>query len=161
MKEFLGLNNIIDIPLFLRGIIITLYAMFLFRANSSRLFGDHSAFDFIISIILGAILGEAIVNNIPLIPSMIVCALIVLLHKLLAYISYKSHRFGKYIKGEKVLIYKNNKYVKNNLQCCRITENDVLQSLRMQWGIGNIKDVKEATLERNGQISFIMKNPIN
>lgn len=157
MSEFLGLNELLDYPLYLRGILITLYAIFLFRANSSRIFGEHSVLDLIISIILGAILGEAIVNNIPLLPSMIVCAFIVIIHRFLAYLSFKSSWFGRYIKGEKVVLYNSQGYCRENLKCCRITENDVLQALRTQRGITRIDDVKEATLERSGQISFLMK----
>ncbi|MCP0912978.1 DUF421 domain-containing protein [Legionella sp. 27cVA30] len=125
--------------------------------NLSRLYGNHTPLDFIIYIILGAILGEAIVNNLPLLPSILVCSLIVLLYRALAYITYKSHTIGKYIKGDKVPIIRDGKYIKKNLQCCRITPNDILQALRLQYGINTIKSVKHAMLERGGQISFQMK----
>ncbi|MDP1604945.1 MAG: DUF421 domain-containing protein [Legionella sp.] len=157
MDKLLGFSEIGEYGLYVRGIIITLYAMILFRTNSSRLYGNHSPLDFIIYIILGAILGEAIVNNIPLLPSMIVCALIVAIHRFLAFLSYKSHRIGKYIKGEKVNILKNGKYIEKNLRCCQITKNDILQALRSQHGLDKIDSVKMAILERGGQISFILK----
>ena len=64
MEKFLGLAEIGDYGLYLRGIVITIYAIILFRVNLSRLYGNHSPLDFIITIILGAVLGEAIVNNI-------------------------------------------------------------------------------------------------
>ena len=157
MDKILGWSEVFDYGLFLRGIIITLYAIILFRANSTRIFGNHSPLDFIIYIILGAILGEAIVNNTPLIPSMIVCALIVAMHRFLAYLSYKSHWLGTYIKGEKLCIIKNGKYVEKNIRCCRLTPHDILQALRLQHGLEKITTIKEATLERCGQISFIFK----
>lgn len=158
MDKFFGWTEILDWGLYFRGIIITLFAMILFRVNSARLFGNHSALDFIIYIILGAILGEAIVNNIPLLPSMITCALIISIHRFLAYLSYKSHRIGKYIKGDKMVLVKDGKYIEKNVRCCRVTPNDVLQSLRLQHSLEDIKKVKTATLERGGQISFIFKD---
>lgn len=157
MDKILGWSGVFDYGLYLRGIVITLYAIVLFRANSARLFGNHSPLDFIIYIILGAILGEAIVNNIPLLPSMIVCALIVAIHRILAYLSYKSHWLGTYIKGEKVCVIKNGKYIENNMRCCRLTPHDILQALRLQHGLEKITSIKKATLERGGQISFIFK----
>ncbi|MFC3907531.1 DUF421 domain-containing protein [Legionella dresdenensis] len=157
MEKFLGLNEILDYGLYLRGVCITLYAVIIFRINPSRLYGNHSALDFIIYIILGAILGEAIVNNIPLLPSMIVCTIIVLMYRALIYLTYKSHRIGKYIKGQKITIIRNGKYIKKNLQCTRLTTNDVLQALRLQYGVNSINQVKIAILERGGQISFQMK----
>lgn len=154
MEKFLGLNEIFDYGLYLRGIIVTLFAIVIFRVNLSRIYGNHSPLDFIIYIILGAILGEAIVNNIPLLPSLVVCTLIALLYRLLAYISYKSHSVGQYIKGDKVPLVKDGKYIRTNMKCTRLTPNDVLQALRLQYGINTIKSVKTAILERGGQISF-------
>jgi uncharacterized membrane protein YcaP (DUF421 family) len=158
MEEFLGINKILDYELYLRGIIITLYAIAIFRINLSRLHGEHSCLDFIIYIILGAILGEAIVNNLPLLPSIIVCTIIVLMYRILAYLTYKSHRIGKYIKGDKITIIKDGKYIQKNLKCTRVTTNDILQSLRLQYGVNDINLVKVAILERGGQISFQLKN---
>jgi uncharacterized membrane protein YcaP (DUF421 family) len=155
--SFKYLNEILDYGLYLRGVIITIYAIILFRTNSARLYGSHSPLDFIIYIILGAILGEAIVNNIPLISSMIVCTLIIAIHRFLAYLSFKSHRVGKYIKGEKLCIIKNGKYIQKNLRCCQMTTNDVLQALRIQHGVEDLDLIKKAILERGGQISFILK----
>lgn len=157
MDKILGWSELLDYGLYIRGFIITIYAIILFRANSNRLFGNHSPLDFIIYIILGAVLGEAIVNNIPLIPSMIVCTLIIAIHRLLAYWTYKSHWIGKYIKGEKICIVKNGKYIEKNIRSCQLTPNDILQSLRLQHGLEKISAIEEATLERSGQISFIKK----
>ena len=155
MEKIFGFYEITEYSLYIRGIIITLFAVILFRANLSRLYGNHSPLDFIIYIIIGAILGEAIVNNIPLIPSIITTSLIVSIYRLLAYISYKNHRIGKYIKGDKVLIIKDGKYVVKNLRCCRLTHNDILQALRIQHSKTDIKPVKESWLERDGGISFV------
>lgn len=156
--DIIGWKEVLDYGLYLRGIVITLYAILLFRTNSSRLYGDHSPLDFIIYIILGAILGEAIVNNIPLLPSMIVCALILIIHRFLAYLAFKSHRIGKYIKGDKITIVKNGKYIEKHLAACQMTKNDILQSLRLQKSEKDIACVKEAILERGGQISFILND---
>lgn len=158
MEQFFGINEVLDYGLYLRGIVITLYAIIIFRMNLSRLYGSHSSLDFIIYIILGAILGEAIVNNIPLLPSMIVSTLIVIMYKILAYLTYKSHRIGKYIKGEEITLIKNGKLINKNLKCTRVTIHDILQSLRCQYGINNIQLVKIAILERGGDISFQLKS---
>jgi len=158
MDKFFGWSELLDYGLYLRGISITFYAILLFRASSSRLYGNHSPLDFIIYIIIGAILGEAIVNNIPLLPSMIVCAFIIIIHRFLSFLSYKSHRIGKYFKGDKITIIKNGTYIEKNLRSCRLTSNDILQALRVQQNLVSISSIKEATLERSGQISFIIQD---
>ncbi len=157
MDNFFGFSELLDYGLYLRGIIITLFAIILFRASSTRLYGNHSPLDFIIYIIIGAILGKAIVEHLPLLPSMIVCTFIVIIHNFLSYLCFKSHWLGKYIKGENVCLVKNGRYIRENLKCCRLTSHDILQSLRIQHSMKKISSVEEALLERNGQISFILK----
>ena len=157
MAEFWGLKDVFDFSLYLRGIVVTIYAVAIFRINLSRIHGEHSPLDLIICIILGAILGRAILNNVPLLPSLIVTTIIILLYHFLVFLAFKSHRFGKYIKGDKIVIIKDGKYLKHNLKSCRITNNDVLQALRLQHGIEDIENIKTAILERCGQISFQMK----
>lgn len=158
MEQFLGLNDIFSYELYLRGILITLYSIIMFRLNLSRLHGSHSSLDFIIYIILGAILGEAIVNNIPLLPSIIVCTLIVLMYRLLTFLTYKNHTIGKYIKGDKIIIIENGQYVEKNMRCSHLTSRDILQALRLQYGKDSIEHVKLAVLERCGDISFQMND---
>lgn len=157
MGKFLGINQLLDYGLYLRAIMITLFAIFIFRVNLSRLYGSHTSLDFIIYIILGAILGEAIVNKIPLLPSLVVCIIIVILYRVMALLTYKSHLFGKYIKGEEIILIKNGKLIKKNLECTRVTHHDILQSLRLQKGTPQFHLIKTAILERGGQISFEMK----
>ena len=160
MDKLFGWDALLNYDLYIRCIIITFYAILLFRTNSSRLYGNHSPLDFIIYIILGAILGEAIVNNIPTLPSMVVCTLIIAIHRFLAFLGYKNHWIGKYIKGEKLCIIKNGKYIEKSMSSCRITPNDIKQALRFQHGSEEISSIKQATLERSGEISFILKETI-
>ena len=158
MDKLFGFNEIFNYNIYLRGIILTLYAIILFRASSSRLYGNHSPLDFVIYIIIGEILGEAIMNDSsPILPTMIVCAFIVLIHHLLSYLCYRSHWLGKYIKGTKVCLIKNGRYLEKNIRCCQISHHDILQALRVKHGIKKINTVKEAQLERDGQISFILR----
>jgi uncharacterized membrane protein YcaP (DUF421 family) len=157
MNKLLGLNELLNYNLYLRGVLLTLYAIILFRASSSRLYGNYSPLDFVIYILIGEILGETIMSNAPVLSAVIVCALIIGTHHFLSYLCYKNHSIGAYIKGKKVEIIKNGKYLEKNIRCCQLTHNDILQALRVQHGMKNIDKVREAILERDGQISFILK----
>lgn len=157
MSEFLGLDKIFDYQLYVRALIILLYAIIIFRINLTRLHGNHSPLDFIIYIILGAILGEAIINKIPLIPSLIVATIVILTYRFLMYLTFKSAFIGRYVKGEKIVIIKDGKYIKKNLECARITPNDIRQALRLQCGTEKIDHIKMGILERGGEISFQTK----
>ena len=156
MNDFLGLDKLADFDLYGRAFVVTLYAIILFRTSSTRLLGNHSTLDLVISIILGSIFGEAIMNKVPLLPSLLSCTFIVVMHRLLAYCAYKSQFFGQYIKGKKVYLIRNGIYLGENLKKCRLTKHDLLQALRLQQGQSNLNLVKNATLERKGEISFIL-----
>lgn len=158
MEEFFGFTKLDDYALYLRGVIITVYAIFIFRVNLSRIYGNHSPLDFIIYIILGAILGEAIVNNIPLLPSIVVSTLIIGIYRFLTWLTYKNHTIGKYIKGDKITLIRDGAFIQKNMEQSRVTENDVLQALRLQQGTEDLSSIHLAILERGGQISFQIKS---
>ncbi|MBN9231928.1 MAG: DUF421 domain-containing protein [Legionella sp. 40-6] len=158
MEEFFGFTKLNDYGLYLRGILITLYAIFIFRVNLSRIYGNHSPLDFIIYIILGAILGEAIVNNIPLLPSIVVSTLIICIYRFLTWLTYKNHIIGKYIKGEKITLIRDGDFIQKNMERSRVTKHDVLQALRLQHGTEDLKKIHLAILERGGQISFQLQS---
>ncbi len=157
MNDFWGIAELYDYGFYAKGILVTIYAIFIFRVNSSRIFGNHSALDLIINIILGAILGEVVVNNTPFVPALIVCSLIVFLHRLMTLACFKSHKIGKFIKGQKVCVISNGHYNKKNLARCHLTPHDILQALRIQHGESTVSTIKKALLERSGEISFIFK----
>ncbi len=153
------LESIFDYGYYFRAIIVTLYALFLFRLCSSRIIGQYSFFDLIIFIMLGAILGEAIIAKTHFLSSLLVCGLIALLHKFLAYLSFQNKKFGNWVRGNKIIFFKEGSWKKKSLVKCYISEGEILQSLRCVHGMNNLDLINEITMERNGQLSFTFKNP--
>jgi uncharacterized membrane protein YcaP (DUF421 family) len=76
------------------------FALVLLRIAGMRTFGGKSAFDNVILIILGAVLSRAIVGSSPFIPVMISCFAMVIIHRLLAWVSLYNDFIGWLIKGE-------------------------------------------------------------
>ncbi|WP_419420771.1 DUF421 domain-containing protein [Legionella sp. D16C41] len=152
------LIDILNFELYFRTAIVTLYALFLFRAGSSRLLGKYSPLDLIITIVIGAVLGASIVGTLPLISSLISTGIIVIIHRGLLFISFKFHWFERCIRGNETVVVKDGKYIEGNLQKTKLTVADILQALRVQQGEITIENVYRSFVEPDGRISFIMNN---
>ncbi|STX28505.1 Protein of uncharacterised function (DUF421) [Legionella beliardensis] len=152
------ISDILNFELYFRTSIVTLYALALFRAGSSRLLGKYSPLDLIITIVIGAVLGASIVGTLPLISSLVSTGLIVIIHRGLLLISFKYSWVERFIRGNEKVVVKDGKYIEKNLQKTHLTAADVLQALRVQQGEINIKKVYRSFVESDGRISFIMSN---
>jgi uncharacterized membrane protein YcaP (DUF421 family) len=108
-------------------------------------------------LILGSILGRAIVTNQPLAASLAVALLILLLHRLLAWLTFLSHDAGSVIKGSPIALIHDGKKQDYNMKWQHITVHDISESLRLSLHSEDIGAIKDAYMERSGQISIILR----
>lgn len=141
----------------LRAIVIYISAILMVRIGDKRFLGKTTAFDFLLGVIIGSVLSRAVNGGAPLIPSITAAAVLVLVHFLFASIAFKSRFFGKMIKGKSRVLIEDGKINWDNMKTSHITKHD-LQSEVRQSGFIKLEDVEYACLERNGQISIILKN---
>lgn len=141
----------------LRAIIVFILTLGMVRMGATRIFGRNSAFDIVLGVILGSVLSRAITGNSPFIPTIIAAIFLIVLHMLFAHFSLKNHRIGWLVKGKENCLIKDGKMLHDQMRKCQITENDLLESLRIK-GKKDINLVKHAYLERSGEISIIFKD---
>jgi uncharacterized membrane protein YcaP (DUF421 family) len=137
-----------------RGILIFFYAILLIKLGGKRIFGKQTTIDIIIGITMGAILAKAVTGSAPFIPSLITCAVMSLLHRLLAIVSFYSDFIGGIIKGTPNLLIKNGVMEHAEMKKTNISENDLMEALHVE-GVDEIRNVKLAYLERSGKISVV------
>ena len=78
-----------------------------------------------------------------------------LLHRAIAWITFKSKKARAIIKGENILLLKGGVKQKENLSKVNITEEDILEALRHDVNVTSLDKIKEVHLERSGEISII------
>jgi uncharacterized membrane protein YcaP (DUF421 family) len=83
----------------------------------------------------------------------------VMLHRVLAYWSRRSHAFGLLIKGQSDVIVEDGKVNEAAASRNRVSEHDLLEDLRLHGNVAEVRDVALAVLERNGQISVVRRPP--
>lgn len=141
-----------------RALCIFIIALILIRIAGIRAFGMKSAFDNIIILLLGAILSRAVYSSSPSFLAILSAALVIVtMHRLFGFLSLYSDTFGKFIKGDKILLFKNGKEIKKNMHKSLISSKDLAEGIRISGHAGTPHDIEEAYLERNGHISVITK----
>lgn len=142
----------------LRALTLYLIALILIRASGIRTIGKQSSFDIVVSILLGAVLSRAIVGASPYWSTVFAGFVIVMLHRVLAWLSLRYSKLGMFIKGEERLLYSRGKFLKENMGKALLTDGDLLESVRLQINKNSLETVKEIYLERSGKISVITQN---
>lgn len=157
LDEILGLQaeQLTAYQMAVRAVMIFFISLLLIRVSGIRTLGKQSAFDTLTSVMLGAIMGRAIVTNQPFFASLLAALVLMLLHRLTAWVTFKSKYIGGFVKGRSILLFENGKQNLKNQEKTLITDEDILEALRQNANSGSLKDIKEIHLERSGEISIV------
>lgn len=140
-----------------RAVIVYLAALAMVRLGEKRFFGKNTAFDVILGIIFGSVVSRAITGSTEFFPTLAAGFVLILMHWLLAILSFRSDWFGTWIKGSHRTLVEDGKIDWNAMSKSHISENDLMSALRTQANLEDIEQVQEARLERSGEISVIKK----
>lgn len=159
LNDWWGINeNIAPLEIAARSAVMFIVALILIRLAGMRPFGKGESFDKIITFLIGAILSRGVVGATPFFSTITSAIVIILIHKILSKLSIYSKTMGKLFKGNNYVLYQNGEYVKENMERANISDNDILEELRLQCKTKKMDDIQEIYLERTGKISFIKKD---
>jgi uncharacterized membrane protein YcaP (DUF421 family) len=139
----------------MRALLIFILALGIIRIAGRRSFGMKMPFDNIIAILLGAILSRAVVGVSPFWPTVAASAVLALLHRLTAWIAIRNERFGKMLKGNSTLLYKDGVFFHRKMERFQVCEKDVMEEVRIQANTTDMQKIKEIYMEPSGQLSII------
>lgn len=142
----------------LRAFTLYLIALIFIRASGIRTLGKKSSFDFVVLILLGAVLSRAVVGASPYWPTVAAGLVIVILHRLLAWLCLYYSKLGIAIKGEERLLYRDGAFLEENMKKSFLTEGDLMESVRLETNKNSLEVVEAIYLERSGKISVIKKD---
>ena len=140
-----------------RAVVAFLITLALIRIGGIRTFGKKSAFDNVIIIMLGSILSRVVVGVSPFVPTTVACLAFVLVHWLLARISWNNDVVGRWIKGKRSCLYADGHLQRRNMKKARISEKDLMEGLRLKINDESFDQVEKIFIERNGEISVVKK----
>jgi uncharacterized membrane protein YcaP (DUF421 family) len=141
----------------LRGVVVFLATLLMIRMGHKRSLARKTAFDAVLIVILASVLSRAINGSSAFFATIGGGVVIVLVHRLFAFIAYHSHAFGCLLKGRPEVIVENGNLILDVMRRNHISEHDLEEDLRLDAELENTSRVKVARVERSGDISFIKK----
>jgi len=144
-----------------RTVFVFVITLLFIRISGKRSFGMRMTMDNVLTILMGALLSRAIVGASPFIATIASGLTIIVLYRLCASLSVFNKLFGKIVKGKGELIYKDKQMLTNAMRKCMITEEDLIEEVRINSNLGSLQDVETAYVERNGEISVVKKKQIH
>jgi uncharacterized membrane protein YcaP (DUF421 family) len=159
-QDLLGLDkspaDFTTLQVTFRAAVIFFAALVLVRLGAKRFLARNTAFDIILAFILGSTLSRAINSSAPLFQTIIACLVLVLLHRLLAAVSFHFHPIGTLVKGNAEEVICDGKINQKVMRKHYLSEKDLMEALRLK-SEDNPADVKSAYIERNGDLSVVQK----
>ena len=127
------------------------------RLGHKRSLARKTAFDAVLLVILASVLSRAINGSAAFFATLGGGAVIVVVHRLMAFMAYYSHWFGVLIKGRPDMIIHDGDLILGTMRRNHISKHDVEEDLRLDAKTEELKDIHAGYVERSGDISFIEK----
>jgi uncharacterized membrane protein YcaP (DUF421 family) len=138
----------------LRATAIYVFLLVVLRLLGKCTVGDATAFDFMVALILGEVVDEPIYGDVPLLQGLVVIAVIAGWHAVNSYLSYRSERFDRLAGGAPRILVRYGVIDREAMRRERMNDGELWTLLRLQQ-IHDLRDVKQATLEPDGELSVI------
>ncbi|QQL49426.1 YetF domain-containing protein [Mucilaginibacter ginkgonis] len=140
-----------------RGIVTFFIALILFRVSGRRSSGLKTPLDNIIMVLLGAVLSRGVVGASPYVPVVMTCLAIVLMHRFFAWCVAKYPKLGSVLEGDKILVYYQDRFIRENMINKEFSKEDVMQGVRKAALTEDLEQIDKIYIEKNGEISTVKK----
>lgn len=140
-----------------RAVVMFLIAFLIIRVVGMRQFRKNSPFDMVITFLIGGVLSRGVVGATPFLSALAGGLALVILQKLFYKVAFQNRRIEKIMKGDRYVIYKEGKFIKENMQKADITTLEVYEDLRADLQAETLEGVGEIYVEKTGEITFVKK----
>jgi uncharacterized membrane protein YcaP (DUF421 family) len=140
----------------LRGAVVYLFLLVLFRISGQRALAQTTTFDFVLLLIISEAVQQAMIGNDN---SMTHAALIVMtlvgLNIALSLVKQRSKRIEKILEDVPLVLVEEGRLLRERMDKVRVDEDDILEAAREYQGLERLEQIRFAVLERNGCITII------
>ncbi len=142
----------------LRAALVYAALLVLVRLGKKRFLGRATAFDVVLVITVGSIAGRAVTGGAPLVPALAALLVLIVVHWVFSLLGRDWPSFSGLIKGHSTVLVDDGRLDRRALRRAHMSKDDLAEALRSQ-GIVDIREVREARLERSGSVSVIKSKP--
>lgn len=144
----------------IKTILITAFLVYfsiiiILRTSGKRTLSSLNAFDFVVTVTIGSIAATTILSvDTSFADGLVGIASLVILQYIMAKLDANFKFVSKVLKSDPTLLFYNGKYLEKNMKKMRITQEDIIQQVRLQSGTV-IEGIQAVILESNGSLSVI------
>jgi len=139
-----------------RAIVMYLALIVLVRAAKKRFLSNATAFDFILTVMVGSVAARAMTGGSPFFASLLALMVLVWMHWAFSIAARNSPSFSRLIKGNATLLIKDGVPDRDALRAAHMSLDDLREGLR-ERGVAEPSEVAEARLERSGKVSVVKR----
>jgi uncharacterized membrane protein YcaP (DUF421 family) len=140
----------------IRGLIIYLFLMLVFRLSGKRTLAQTTPFEFVLLLIISEVTQQALVGeDYSITTSLILITTLIGVDLLFSLIKQKWKGFEEIAEGSPLIVAADGKLLKNRAGKSRVSEEDILEAARNLHGLERLDQIKYAVLELDGTISII------
>jgi uncharacterized membrane protein YcaP (DUF421 family) len=155
-EEYFGASDDLGIlPMMVRALIIFISTLVFLRIAGRRSFGQATAFDLCVTVLLGAVLSRAIVGASPMFPTLAAGAILVLAHRLIGILAARWKILDVLINGKERVLIENGRKNQKEFRSALTSDKDIEEAIRKKLGDADMDAVMRAVLERNGEITIV------
>lgn len=130
------------------------------RATGTRTLAQMNAFDFIVTVALGASFGRILTaRNVALVEAITAFLLLAALQFVVTWLKVRSPAFARAITTAPVMLYYKGEFQHQSMRRVRVTEVELNATVRLK-GAGSLNEVDAIVLESNGQFAVIKSNSV-
>ena len=141
----------------LRGIIVFVATLIIVRLGHKRPLAQKTPFDAVLLVILASVLARAINGSAAFFATLGGGVVLVVLHRVFAYLAFYSHWFGILVKGEPDVIVRDGECIIPMMRRNHVSIHDLEEDMRLNAHLQDLSRIRVARVERSGDISFIEK----
>lgn len=139
-----------------RGLMVYLFLLILFRIAGRRTLGNITNFDFVLLLIISEATQNAMIgNDYSMTNGFLVILTLVGLDIVLSFMKQRFPIMERYVDGLPLVLVDKGRPLKELMNRARVDEQDILASAREKHGLERMEQIKYAILETNGMISII------
>ncbi len=158
LRQLIDASNDLSVAaMAIRALIVFCFTLIFLRVAGRRSFGQRSAFDLCITVLLGAILSRAIVGASSMPPTLAAGAVLVLLHRLIGMLVTRWAWLDDLISGTERLLVRDGRKDPHQMRAGLISDRDIDVALRKKADGATLDHVARAVLERNGEITITLR----
>lgn len=143
----------------IRGVMVYLFLWLIFRISGKRTLAETSPFELVLLLIISEVTNQAMVDSDHSITNAFLLIMtLVGMSVLLSFIKHRWPAASRIFEGLPLPLIRNGERLQQNMDKSRVDEEEILMSARLNQGVEKMEDIKEASVENDGQISIVPRS---